>query len=401
MIEPEAEDPAERCDDGAGVLVQRCADLFTTSYGSEPDGVWSAPGRVNLIGEHTDYNNGYVLPFAIEHRAAVAVRRRSDRVIEAMSSAFPNKVSVSLDDLAPRAASGWSAYPLGVAWALRTMVGDNELPGLEIFIDSQVPTGSGLSSSAALECAVAVAIDDLWKLGRTRTELALDVQRAENIAVGSPTGIMDQFASLEAETGCAVFIDCHSHEIRQVPLGLQNAGISVIVINTRQQHANSASGYADRRASCERGASLLGVASLREVGLDDLDRAAAILDDVTFRRVRHIVTENDRVLQTVAALAGTGPTAIGPLLNDSHRSMRDDFEISTPALDLAVSTAQEAGALGARLTGGGFGGSAIALAPESELGPLAAAIRGSFAAAAFQTPEVSCVSPSRKAGRDR
>jgi galactokinase len=375
-----------------------------------PLGVWSAPGRVNLIGEHTDYNDGFVLPFAIDRRTTATLTARDDGVIR-VSSTFSTEVAeVPLAGLNAAVdagtVSGWTAYPLGVAWALGQRGADlAAVAGFDILIDSEVPVGAGLSSSAAIECAVAVALNEVWQLGLDRETLAQVGRHAENDVVGAPTGIMDQSASLLGQTGTAVFLDCRSLETRAIPLDLEANGLAILVIDTRVHHSHATGGYRDRRASCEAGAAALGVASLRDVTVDDLERASKLvdsgaLDDVTFRRVRHVVTENDRVLQTVAVLEAEGPRAIGELLDASHLSMRDDFEISVPELDLAVEVARTSGAIGARMTGGGFGGSAIALVPFEHLDRVSGGIVEAFAAHAFTAPVLFPVTPAAGARRD-
>ncbi|WP_431218625.1 galactokinase [Leifsonia xyli] len=376
-------------------------DDFAEVFGREPDGVWSAPGRVNLIGEHTDYNLGFVLPLAINRRTVAAVCVRDDRVLRVGSTFADELVEVSLDDLTSQALSGWAAYPLGVAWALGEFGADlAAVPGVDILIDSNVPVGAGLSSSAAIESAVAVALNEIWRLGLDRRTLARVGQRAENVAVGAPTGIMDQSASLLGERDAAVFLDCRSLDSQIVPLGLEDAGLEILIIDTGVAHDHATGGYADRRASCEKGARILGVEALRDVSVADLDRARELLDDVTFRRVRHIVTEDQRVLDTVRTLREQGPAAIGPLLDASHVSMRDDFEISVPELDLAVETAQANGAIGARMTGGGFGGSAIALVPTDAVSRVLVALDGAFAEHGFGAPDLFTVRASEGATRE-
>ena len=376
-------------------------DDFAEVFGREPDGVWSAPGRVNLIGEHTDYNLGFVLPFAINRRTVAAVGARDDRVIRVGSTFADEVVEIPLDELAPEVLSGWSAYPLGVAWALGQFGADlAAVPGVDILLDSNVPVGAGLSSSAAIEGAVAVALNDLWRLGFDRRTLARVGQRAENVAVGAPTGIMDQSASLLGERDAAVFLDCRSLDSEVVPLGLEAAGLEILIIDTGVTHSHATGGYAERRASCEKGARILGVEALRDVSVGDLDRARELMDDVTFRRVRHVVTEDQRVLDTVRTLREQGPAAIGELLDASHVSMRDDFEISVPELDLAVETAQANGAIGARMTGGGFGGSAIALVPTDALSRVLVALDGAFAEHGFGQPDLFTVQASEGARRE-
>lgn len=375
--------------------------LFAEYYGRRPVGVWSAPGRVNLIGEHTDYNDGFVFPFAIDRRTTVAVGDRDDRLVRVASTFSPDVVEVHLDELTPDAVSGWAAYPLGVVWAFGEHGADlAHARGVDLHIDSDVPVGAGLSSSAAIECAVALALDEHWALGLDRPTLAKVGQLAENRVVGAPTGIMDQSASLLGEADSGVFLDCRSLDADVIPLGFDQAGLSLLVIDTRVSHSHATGGYAARRASCEAGARALGVESLRWVDVDDLDRAGDLLDDETFRRVRHVVTENQRVLDTVRTLREQGPGAIGPLLDASHVSMRDDFEISVPELDLAVETAQANGAIGARMTGGGFGGAAIALVADDLVPVVAAAVREAFAAARFREPEIFTVHAAQGARRD-
>ena len=377
-------------------------ELFGVITDREPDGLWSAPGRVNLIGEHTDYNEGFVLPFAIDRRTLVAAGAREDAVLWVASTFSDQAIEIPLAELdTARGRAGWADYPLGVAWALGRSGADlAAVPGVDLVIDSNVPIGAGLSSSAAIECAVALALDDLWRLGLSRPALARVGQLAENEFVGAPTGIMDQSASLLGRPDAAVFLDCRSLDAEIVPLGFAAAGLALVVIDTGVTHAHATGGYRERRASCEAGAAALRVRSLRDLTADDLPRARAELDDVTFRRVRHVVTENQRVLDVVRTLREDGPTAIGALLDASHASMRDDFEISVPELDLAVETALENGALGARMTGGGFGGAAIALTPLDAVSRIQVAVDGAFAEHGFATPEVYPVRPSAGAARD-
>jgi galactokinase len=374
------------------------AAQFAAHFGQAPDGVWSAPGRVNLIGEHTDYNEGFVLPFAIDRSAQVAIRLREDTTARLLSSyGDQGVVTVNLDTLSHDTMKGWTAYPLGVVWVLREM--GVKIGGFDLYLDSTVPTGAGLSSSAAIECAVAVAFNELTGAGLTNNALVLVGQRAENEVVGAPTGILDQSASLLSTEGHAVFLDCRSQESRLVPLDLAAEGLLILVVDTKVTHAHATGGYAARRASCELGAQVLGVAALRDVDAEDLAEAAGLLDPETYRRVRHIATEDQRVLDTVKVLDSEGPSAIGELLTASHVSMRDDFEISCPELDLAVDTALAHGALGARMTGGGFGGSAIALIKAGDEASVRAAVVRAFADAEYKTPDIFAVSPAAGARR--
>lgn len=374
---------------------------FRDAFDAEPDGLWSAPGRVNLIGEHTDYNEGFVLPFAIERRTFAAARARPDRTLR-IASTFTEELAVlNIDELTPKNMAGWSAYPLGVAWALGQLEADlRVVPGIDVLIDSDVPVGAGLSSSAAIECSVAMALNDIWQLGLGPKDLARAGQLAENTAVGAPTGIMDQVASMLGERGCAILLDCRSLETTLVDLHLDRDGLSILVIDTGASHRNTSGDYAARRASCERGAAVLGVTSLRDLTAADLVRAKTLLDDVTFRRVRHVVTENQRVLEVVRLLDSVGASGIGEILDASHTSLRDDFEVSTPELDLAGETARANGALGARMTGGGFGGAVIALIPSHVESLLRVAIDGAFAEHGFGQPDTFGVSASIGARRD-
>ncbi|RQP13093.1 MAG: galactokinase [Microbacteriaceae bacterium] len=375
---------------------------FEQAYGTSPAGVWSSPGRANLIGEHTDYNDGFVLPFAIDRRTFAAVGLRDDARIRVGSTFSDEIAEIAIDELSPDAVTGWAGYPLGVIWALGRL-GHADLaavPGLDIMIESDVPVGAGLSSSAAIEGAVAFAVDELWRLGLDRLQLARVGRTAENDFVGAPTGIMDQMASLLGRDDAAVFIDCRSQEATAVDLQLAENDLTILVIDTQVEHSHASGGYRERRASCEAGAAALGVAALRDLTVDDLPRAQELLDDLTFRRVRHVVTEDQRVLDTVEALHRQGPRAIGELLDASHRSMRDDFEISVPELDLAVETAQAAGAIGARMTGGGFGGAAIALVPRELVSQLQVAVDGAFAEHGYGQPVTFTVTPSEGARRE-
>ena len=374
---------------------------YATSRGGAVDGVWSAPGRVNLIGEHTDYNDGFVLPIAITQRTAVAVRRRADRVVQVLSQHSPLVAEISLETASAEELSDWPAYPLGVVWAITESGADlSRATGLDIYIDSEVPIGAGLSSSAAIECAVAVALRDLWSLEFSNSELARLCQRAENVAVGAPTGIMDQSVSLMAREGHALFLDCRSLEVEHVPFDIDREGLSVLAIDTQVKHANNDGGYASRRASCETVAAALGVAALRGVDLQMLEDHRHQLDEVDYRRARHIVTENQRVLETVNTLKSAGARAIGELLNGSHASMRDDFEISCAELDCAVEASLEAGAIGARMTGGGFGGTAIALISSDSVDAAIDAVGRAFSDVGFAAPRCFVASAADGAHRE-
>lgn len=375
-------------------MIAENIELFSSSFGYAPTGVWSAPGRANLIGEHTDYNEGFVLPFGIDRRTYASLALRSDRICRVASDIDGKSYQFELGE--KPVGLDWALYPLGVAWAMAEYAGS----GFDCFVTSNVPVGAGLSSSAAIECAVAIALNELWDAGRTRQELALLCQKAENQVVGAPTGIMDQTASMLAQVDSAVLLDCQSLEAKSVPLGLSEKGLLVAVIDTRVAHRHSDGGYRVRRESCERGAELMGVSSLRGLTKSDLPRAQQTLEEIDFRRVRHIITENDRVLQTVQALAQSDLAEFGQLLLGSHASMRDDFEISIDELDLAVEVAMQTGAIGSRMTGGGFGGAAIAIIKKELLPELEKNCSQAFSQRGYLEPRVFSVEPSEGARRD-
>ena len=369
--------------------IEAVAEGFRARFNSSPEGIWSAPGRVNLIGEHTDYNEGFVLPFAIDRRTFAAISLRKDGLARVASSFSEDVVEIELEKISDQSVNGWSAYPLGVAWAL--IQSGVESRGFDLFVDSNVPVGAGLSSSAAIECSVALGLNDLWAGGLERSQLARIGQRAENDIVGAPTGIMDQTASLFGVLDHVVFLDCRSLAAEAIPLGLKQNNLEIVVIDTKVSHRLVDGGYAARRSACETGARQLGVSSLRDIDIRDLGRASKLLDPVVFKRVRHVVTENARVLRTIELLKGSGPLAIGAELHESHESMRDDFEISIDELDCAVEVAHATGAIGARMTGGGFGGAAIALIETSKVNQLKLAVAKEFENRGFTPAELFAV----------
>ncbi|MFJ7238400.1 galactokinase [Streptomyces olivaceus] len=381
-------------------VAETVGERFRELYGAEPEGVWAAPGRVNLIGEHTDYNDGFVMPFALPHTAVAAVSRRDDGILRLHSADIAaGPVELRVADLAPGSDKAWTAYPSGVVWALREA--GHELTGADVHLASTVPSGAGLSSSAALEVVVALALNDLYSLGLRGWQLARLCQRAENVYVGAPVGIMDQTASACCEAGHALFLDTRDLSQRQIPFDLAAEGMRLLVVDTRVKHSHSEGEYGKRRAGCEKGAALLGVDALRDVPYADLDVALERLgDEEEIRRlVRHIVTENERVERVVSLLESGDTRAIGPVLVEGHASLRDDFRISCPELDLVVDTALAAGALGARMTGGGFGGSAIVLVEAADVEPVTRAVRDAFAAAGFKAPRTFEAVPSAGARR--
>ncbi len=380
-------------------LADRVAAGYLARYEAEPDGVWFAPGRANLIGEHTDYSGGFVLPFALSSGVAVAARRVPGGGLTVWSRQGDGEpVTVAVDALTPGMVTGWPAYPLGVAWALRLA---GYLPGgTRIVIDTDLPMGAGLSSSAALECATGLALGELHDLQVPRRELATLASRAENDFAGAPTGIMDQSAALLCQAGHALLLDCRSGVTEQVPLDPAAAGLTLLIIETGARHALMDGGYGERRRSCEEAARQLGAGSLREV-TDRPDDIELLADAELRRRARHVVTENRRVLDAVALLRRGALAEAGPLLTESHASLRDDFEVSWPEADVAVDTALAAGALGARMMGGGFGGSVLALVPEDRRESVEIAAAAAYAERGWPKPAARLAVPSASARRLR
>jgi galactokinase len=352
-------------------MEQKAAKAYTEKFDGSPDLVASAPGRINLIGEHTDYNGGFVLPCAIDRRIAVA-----------MSTGEGSLYSADFDET--REAGGrdgsWADYPRGVAWAMGEE--GHETGSFRAAFAGDVPLGSGLSSSAAIEAATALALDALLGLGIGRKDLAVLCQRAENDYVGVASGIMDQYASLLCEEGAALLVDCRSLEAKSVPLDLAAAGLALVVCDTRVERGLADTGYNDRRSTCESAASTLGIEELRNATEVDLQR----LSGEELKRARHVVSENARVLEAVEALNNKDFGHFGRLMYASHASLRDDYEVSTPELDTFVETARQHGATGARLTGAGFGGCAIALVPETRSDEVKQACKQMFAEADFEKP---------------
>ena len=363
--------------------------------GRQPAGVWAAPGRVNLIGEHTDYNEGYVMPFALAQRVLIAAAPRNDSTWSVTSLNNDSTKIFSAADLNPGLA-GWQAYVAGVVWAIQDA--GHRVGGADLVLTSDVPEGAGLSSSAALECAVLTALADLNDLDIVGIERAKLARRSENVFVGAPTGLMDQAASTLCTAGHALFFDCRTDAAEQVLFDTTSASLEILVLDTKTPHALVDSEYAARRASCEQAAQLLGIPALRDV--TDLDAALDQLPDpVLKRRVRHVVTENARVLEAADVLRGGRIADLAPLLDASHESMRDDFEITVPQVDLAVETARSSGSLGARMTGGGFGGCIIALVELGDSERIGEAIVESFGAAGYGPPVYFTGVPSTGAQR--
>lgn len=339
---------------------------FHAVWNEEPAGIWSAPGRVNLIGEHTDYNDGLVLPFAIDSRTYVAARPRGDYKVSVASGMDPGRTVEWDRHRESPSGRGWASYVFGVVWAL----GGTQHSGVDIVITSDIPVGSGLSSSAALECATAVALRDLWNTQHSDEDLAAAGTWAENQVVGAPTGVMDQLASMLGRESHAVLIDCQRGTNSLVPLGFAAANLLCVVIDSHQRHDHSSGEYAQKRAACEQAAEILGIRSLREIQDSELTHALLELPATLRPLVRHVVTENARVEQAVEALGRKDFSTLGRILDKSHASLKDDFGVSTDYLDRIVTAATQGGAIGARLVGGGFGGSVMALVEESDVGKL-------------------------------
>lgn len=383
------------------VVADGLAGAFEAEHGRTPAGVFVAPGRVNLIGEHLDYNGGRCLPFALPHATYAALGVRDDDRLTVRSLQVDEPWTGRLGDLGPGSLTGWVAYVGGVVWALREDGVD--VPGLDLVLDSRVPLGSGLSSSAALECAVAMAACDAagvaWDDDLKERAIAACI-RAENEVAGAATGGLDQTVAIHALPDHALMLDFADGSRRQVPWAPEQAGLALLVVDTRVHHQLSDGGYGDRRGECEAAARALGVARLAEV--TDLDDAAGRLgDEVLLRRTRHVVTENARVADAVAVLEGGDLGALGELFDASHASLRDDFAVSCEELDVACAVAVETGALGARMTGGGFGGSAIALVPSERVDAVGAAVTAAFAERGWRAPGVLPGRPGAGARRLR
>ena len=362
---------------------------FESLYGRKPDVIGEAPGRVNLIGEHIDYSEGFVLPFAIANRTYAAIAKRSDGLVRIASHQRREKIfSIDISDVKPGSKGDWEKYVLGVIWSM------DITSGLDILIDGNVPAGAGLSSSAALECSAATALNLLFDKKFSLQELARKAQRAENEYVGVPCGIMDQSISLMAQAGSALLLDCRDLSTEQIPFSVLDAGLELLIIDTQAHHALIDGGYAERRASCESVVAKLAIVSLRHLTLEQLNSSNDLLSEIEFIRARHAVTEIARVHEAVVALRNSDFVALGELINQSHFSLRDDYAVSCPELDLAVNSALSVGAIGARMVGGGFGGSAIALVRVEKMEDTKRAVEIAFKSANFKRPRFFTSLPS-------
>lgn len=380
--------------------VDDVAQAFLDSFGYSPDGVWSAPGRVNVIGEHTDYNEGLCLPLALPQRTYVAAARREDDLIRLRSVQTGDAWEGRLSDIGPGTPAGWAAYPAGVLWALAGQ--GVAVGGVDLVLDGRVPLGAGLSSSAALTCSTACAAADLYPTPPRAIQDLIDAaMTAENVVAGAATGGLDQTASLRAVPGHVLLLDFQSGQTEPVPWRPDDSGWELLVCDTRAPHSLNDGAYAQRRAQCEEAAGLLGVRSLREVPAGQLAEALDRLpNDVLRRRTRHVVTEIQRVVDAVAALRADDVAALGAAMSASHASLRDDYEVTVPELDVAVEAAGAAGGIGARMTGGGFGGSVIVLVRVSEREQVMAAIESAFDHRGFTPPAFLSAPASGPGGRD-
>ena len=368
---------------------------FEELYGRKPEVISEAPGRVNLIGEHIDYSEGFVLPFAIADRTYAAIASRPDGLVRIASHQRKEKIfSIDINDVKPGSKGEWEKYVLGVIWSLGIT------QGADIFVDGSVPAGAGLSSSAALECSVAVALNTLFSLSKSKEDLARATQKAENDYVGMPCGIMDQSVSLMGQAGAALLLDCRDLTTETVPFNVADAGLELLIIDTQAHHALVDGGYAERRAACESVAAKLNIPSMRHLTLDVLTANREKISDIEFIRARHAVTEIARVLEAVKALRASDFETLGTLINASHASLRDDYAVSCPELDVAVDASIAAGAIGSRMVGGGFGGSAIALIKASDLQKTKDSVLAAFEAKGFKKPRFFTSLPSAGASAE-
>ena len=369
---------------------------FEELFGRKPEVISEAPGRVNLIGEHIDYSEGFVLPFAIADRTHAAIASRPDGLIRIASHQRKEKIfSIDIHDVKPGSKGDWEKYVLGVLWSLGITT------GVDILVDGSVPAGAGLSSSAALECSVAVGLNELFSLNKSLEDLARATQKAENDYVGMPCGIMDQSVSLMGKVGAALLLDCRDLTTESIPFNVADAGLELLIIDTQAHHALVDGGYAERRAACESVAAKLNIPSMRHLTLEVLQANREKITETEFIRARHAVTEIARVLAAVTALRTSDFETLGELINQSHISLRDDYAVSCPELDLAVDACLAAGAIGSRMVGGGFGGSAIALIKAQDVAKTREAVTAAFESRGFKRPRFFTSLPSAGASAAR
>lgn len=373
------------------------ADKFKSHFNAQPR-VFRAPGRVNLIGEHTDYNDGFVFPMALDNYTTVAISPRDDRALKIWSENMAEMTAVDLNDNESRRGH-WSDYVAGIARMLE--LEDFELPGANIYLESDVPVGAGLSSSAALEISSALALLSTVDGKLSAAELAKLGQRAENQFVGMNCGIMDQFISVHGEKDHALFLDCRTLDYQQVPL--PSGQIRVVICNTRVKHELGYSEYNKRRAECERGVHIMiadfpGIKALRDVSLQQFQQVKNKLPDIVGKRCRHVISEDERTLESIDALNKNDLQRFGELMNASHDSLRDDYQVSCKELDIMVEEARALpGVLGARMTGGGFGGCTVNLVQVDQAENFCAEIEKRYQSAAGIKPKIYISSPSQGA----
>ncbi|CAB4884153.1 unannotated protein [freshwater metagenome] len=364
-------------------------NTYQELFGHRAEVIAEAPGRVNLIGEHIDYSEGFVLPFAIADRTFAAIARNKDGLVRIASQQRKNRIfTIDIKDVKPGSTGEWEKYVLGVIWTMGVT------SGVDILVDGHVPSGAGLSSSAALECSVAVGLNLLFDLKKSLEEIARAAQKAENDYVGMPCGIMDQSVSLMGREGSALLLDCRDLSTESVPFDVASAGLELLIIDTQAHHALVDGGYAERRASCESVAAKFSIPSMRHLTMDVLESRKSEITETEFIRARHAVTEIQRVKDAVIALRASDFSTLGRLINESHFSLRDDYTVSCPELDVAVDASLAVGALGSRMVGGGFGGSAIALIKADQIESVKDSIRSAYSAKGFKAPRFFTSLPS-------
>ncbi|HWR37592.1 MAG TPA: galactokinase [Clostridia bacterium] len=387
------------CCESSVSAAKTLTERFQRLNGTRPE-IFRAPGRVNLIGEHTDYNDGFVMPAALGFYTMVAVARRDDRIVRAYSEQFQESVDLPLDSLSIGAQNHWSDYVRGVAGVL--IRSGHKLSGADIMIDGQVPLGAGLSSSAAIEVATALALCSVSNIDMPPIEMARACQKAEHDYAGTHCGIMDQFISIFGRAGHAVMLDCRSLDSKLLPI---SGDVRMVICNSMVKHALAGGEYNRRRADCETAVSLLGqhlpgIKALRDMTLEQLDHYRGILSETVYRRSRHVISENERVLNAADALTSGDLAGFGRLMCESHTSLRDDYEVSCKELDLLVELARGLeGVFGARMTGGGFGGCTVNLVSAEHVDKFQAAMSEGYQKKTGTTPNIYVCLAAQGAGR--